>query len=96
MNMCSLTFANVLRCSEYLFTDENLAMDTFLRSYMDEAGNVPLSVVCAYPNVVYFNVAPDALLNALRTALSQPTSLLEMDEAVGTIRLKERWEMVCC
>lgn len=69
-------------------------MDTFLRSYMDEAGYVPLGVVCAYPNVAYFNVPADVLMNALRNSVTQPTCTVELDEAVGTIKLKNRWEMV--
>jgi hypothetical protein len=69
-------------------------MDTFLRSYMDEAGYVPLAVVCAYPNVAYFNVPVDALMAALTQACAQADSLLELDLAVGTIKLKNKWEMV--
>jgi hypothetical protein len=83
-----------LCCSEYLFTEENLCMDTFLRSYMDEAGYVPLAVVCAYPNVAYFNVPVDALMAALTQACAQADSPLELDLAVGTIKLKNKWEMV--
>jgi hypothetical protein len=67
-------------------------MDTFLRSYMDEAGYVPLAVVCAYPNVAYFNVPVDALMAALTQACAQADSPLELDLAVGTIKLKNKWD----
>jgi hypothetical protein len=69
-------------------------MDTFLRSYVDEAGYVPLAAVCAYPNVTYFNVPVDALMAALAQACAQADSLFELDLAVGTIKLKNKWEMV--
>jgi hypothetical protein len=81
-------------CSEYLFSDENLAMDTYLRSYMDEAGWVPLNVIFSYPNVAYFNVSHQDLMTALKTALAQPTTRLELDENFDTIKLKEKCEMV--
>lgn len=38
-------------CSEAHFTVDFLCQDTFLRSYMDEAGYVPIAFVCNFPAV---------------------------------------------
>lgn len=38
-------------CSEEHFTVDFLCQDTFLRSYMDEAGYVPIAFVCNFPAV---------------------------------------------
>ena len=85
--------------SEYLFSEENLCMDTFIRSYMDIQGNVPLGVVCSYQNVAYFNIPPNevfAKLIALQNATGGAgvSVGLEIDEANELMRRKEKWEMV--
>lgn len=83
---------------EYLFSEENLCMDTFIRSYMDVQGNVPLGVVCSYQNVAYFNIPPSdvfAKLIALHTVTGGAgiSVGLEIDEANELIRRKDKWEM---
>lgn len=74
---------------DWIFTDENLALDTFLRSYMDEQGFVPLSLVFSYQNVACFSVPPSNVIDKL-----QRNNKFELDLEVGTIKLKERWNLV--
>lgn len=83
---------------EYLFSEENLCMDTYIRSYMDVQGNVPLGVVCSYPVVAYFNVPPAEILQKLIalqaiTGRTGVTVALEIDVENELIKRKDKWEM---
>lgn len=71
---------------------DNLCMDTFIRSYMDVEGYVPIALLCSYPNVGGYN-APIANIIA-RLLETAATSRLEVDAPNETVRLKENWEMV--
>mmetsp|Transcript_40259 Transcript_40259/g.41069 ORF Transcript_40259/g.41069 Transcript_40259/m.41069 type:complete len:297 (-) Transcript_40259:328-1218(-) len=71
---------------EMLFNVENLCRDTFLRSYMDEAGYIPIPFICNYVTIFGANY-PD-IVNMLRES-----STLEVDIENETVRLKENWQM---
>ena len=70
-----------------LYTVENLCRDTFLRSYMDEAGYIPILFVCNFISSFGVNY-PDVV------ELLKSSEVLEVDNANETIRLKNKWEMV--
>lgn len=76
---------------ELIFSEENLCMDTFIRSYMDEAGYVPLSVVCSYQNVACFGFTVDEILEKLPSLTS---NRFEFDTVHQTMKLAEKWNMV--
>lgn len=67
-------------------------MDTFIRSYMDEEGYVPLALVCSYQNVACVGASYYDVLSKLRDA--GEGSKLELDASNETLRLKSGWEMV--
>lgn len=75
---------------EFIFTDQNLCMDTFIRGYMDEAGFVPLAILYYYPNVASFGIPFQFVLQKI---MGTPTSILEANLANETIKLKEKWDM---
>lgn len=66
-------------------------MDTFLRSYMDVEGYVPLAIVCNYQNIACYGIAIADIMNKFEQIGS---SRLEIDPINETIKLKEKWEMV--
>ena len=90
MNNLVFTFFSTLP-REYIFSEENLCMDTFIRAYMDEAGYVPIALVCSYQNVACFGIPLPEIIDKLK---SQELSRLEIDEVNETIKLKEKWDMV--
>lgn len=71
---------------EMLFSVENLCRDTFLRSYMDEAGFIPLLFICNY--ISCFGSSYPDILNIL-----QESPIIEVDTTNETVRLKENWQM---
>jgi la-related protein 1 len=73
---------------EFYFSTENLARDSFLRSYMDCEGYVPMAFVCNFPGVACYGCELHTIYKWLRTS-----HLLEMDENNETIRLREGWEV---
>ncbi len=75
-----------------IFTPDNLCMDTFIRSYMDEAGFVPIALVCGYPNVAGFGAPYNDIVARIQEVAEN--SVIEVDIANETIRLKVGWEMV--
>jgi hypothetical protein len=67
-------------------------MDTFVRSYMDVEGYVPLSLLYQYQNVacvgaLYYDVVEKA-------KNLHPQSVIEYDATTDTVRVKEGWEKV--
>lgn len=75
---------------EALFSVDNLCQDTYLRSFMDEAGFVPLGVLYCYQNVMYFGADPGEVLSKL---ISNGSSyFLEVDRDTATLRLRSGWE----
>ena len=77
---------------ELLFNPDNLCMDTYIRSFMDVAGFIPVALTLNYPNVAAINAFYDDILNRLQEV--NGVSRLEFDAANETVRLKEGWEMV--
>ena len=76
---------------EIILSPDNLCMDTFVRSYMDEAGYIPIALVLQYPNVAQFG----ALYGDLKYRLRQlgDTSHIEVDAINELVRTKDNWEM---
>lgn len=76
---------------EMILSPDNLCMDTYIRSYMDEAGYVPIALVYTYPNVAAFG----ALYGDLKYRLKQlgEDSCVEIDPVNDLIRTKNNWEM---
>jgi len=81
-----ITFYSLSMFREMLFTVENLCRDTFLRSYMDEAGYIPIMFICNY--ISSFGANYSDILNIL-----QESTTLEIDLVNETLRLKENWQM---
>lgn len=67
-------------------------MDTYLRSYMDVEGFVPLALLCGYPNVAACGANYYDVISALQSRAE--ANQLEVDLPNETIRLKEKWDVV--
>eukprot|EP01038_Epipyxis_sp_PR26KG_P005264 gene5264-7315_t len=78
---------------EILFIPDNLCMDTFLRSYMDVEGYVPIALVYGYPNVACFGAPYPDLIGRLQETTQAENSILEFDYQNETIRVKIGWDM---
>ena len=74
---------------EYLLSVDNLCMDTFLRSFMDEAGFIPIAYLCNYPAVAACGAYYESIIKVL-----SESELFEMDIPNQTMRLKEKWQQV--
>jgi hypothetical protein len=66
-------------------------MDTYVRAYMDEAGFVPIALVCNYYNVACYGSTYYDILNKLQEVAAK-SKYYEVDIDNETIRLKEGWE----
>ena len=66
-------------------------MDTFIRSYMDEAGFVPIAIVSCYSNVSPYGVPVSDIADAIQTLA---TDCLEVDTICQTAKVSDKWEMV--
>mmetsp|Transcript_66655 Transcript_66655/g.131102 ORF Transcript_66655/g.131102 Transcript_66655/m.131102 type:complete len:223 (+) Transcript_66655:83-751(+) len=75
---------------EFIFNLDNLCRDTFVRSYMDEDGFVPLPLLCTYQNVAAFGAPYYDVAEKLKAL--PPTSTIEFNAHNETIRLKTGWE----
>lgn len=69
---------------------DNLCMDLSIRSYMDEAGYIPVAFLCNYENVAYYGAEYPLILDAIDAIES-----LDLDRTNEVVRPKEKWEMVC-
>ena len=77
---------------EYIFDLDNLCMDTFVRSYMDEAGFVPLPLLCTYQNVAAYGAPYFDVVERLNELTAERK--IEFDPSNETVRLKVGWENV--
>ena len=78
---------------DQIFNPDSLCIDTFVRSYMDEAGFVPIALVVTYQNVAQYNCTYNDIVNKLKeTAIK--CKFVELDADNETVRLKEGWEKV--
>eukprot|EP00598_Pedospumella_elongata_P002247 CAMPEP_0184972052 /NCGR_PEP_ID=MMETSP1098-20130426/4113_1 /TAXON_ID=89044 /ORGANISM="Spumella elongata, Strain CCAP 955/1" /LENGTH=208 /DNA_ID=CAMNT_0027494269 /DNA_START=59 /DNA_END=685 /DNA_ORIENTATION=- len=75
---------------EYIFDLDNLCMDTFVRSYMDEAGFVPLPLLCTYQNVAAYGAPYVDVVERLNELTAERK--IEFDPSNETVRLKVGWE----
>ena len=71
-----------------IFNPDSLCMDTYVRSYMDEAGYVPLSLLCGYQNVAQYQCTYNDILNKMKETVIK-CKFIEIDETNETIRLKK-------
>lgn len=82
--------AMAVQLLEYYFSDDSLSCDTFVRSYLDSAGYIPIAFVCNFPDVVAIGAYYEDILSQL-----QKSEIFEMDMENETIRVKgwEKWLM---
>ena len=87
--------------SEMMFNIDHLCMNTYFRSFMDEAGYIPIAFVANYPNIACYGASLTDLLSKLHQKDQgegeglEGGGLLEVDMENETIRLKTGWEAVC-
>lgn len=76
---------------EMILSPDNLCMDTYIRSYMDVEGYVPIALVYSYPNVAHYG----ALYGDLKYRLKQlgPDSCIDLDPINDLIRTRNNWDM---
>jgi hypothetical protein len=60
---------------------------------MDEAGYVPIALLCSYQNVAQFNCTYSDIINKLKETIIKCKNI-EFDADNETVRLKEGWEKV--
>jgi hypothetical protein len=78
---------------DQIFNPDSLCIDTFIRAYMDEAGYVPIALLCSYQNVAQFNCTYSDIINKLKETIIKCKNI-EFDADNETVRLKEGWEKV--
>ena len=78
---------------ENIFNADNLCMDTYIRSYMDEAGFVPIMLVYNYPNVAMCGALYEDVVYKLNRMSEEETCTIEADVSNEVIRLKTNWAM---
>ena len=77
--------------SQYIFSEENLCLDTYIRSYMDEQGWVPLALIYCYPNVMAAGVPLPDIAEAIH---NNGVPELSADMNIQAIKLNDKWERV--
>lgn len=89
------SYFSYLACQQIdqIFNPDSLCIDTFIRSYMDEAGYVPLSLVVTYQNVASFQCTYNDILKKMKEVVGK-CKYIELDSDNETIRLKTGWEKV--
>jgi hypothetical protein len=80
------TLINIL-FREFYFTPDALCADTYIRSYMDEAGYVPIAFVCNFPEVLAIGAYYEDIVAGL-----QQSAVFEIDSGNETLRLLEGWQ----
>jgi hypothetical protein len=78
---------------DLIFNQDSLCMDTFIRMYMDEAGYVPISLVCTYQNVAQFQCSYHDILNKLKETVDKCKNI-ELDPVNELVRLQAVWDKV--
>lgn len=75
---------------EHYFSDDSLSCDTFVRSYFDTAGYIPIAFVCNFPDIVAIGAFYEDILAQLKDS-----EKFEIDEVNDTMRVKgwEKWLM---
>lgn len=73
---------------ECYFSPDSLIADTTIRSYLDEAGYIPIAFVCNFPEILAIGAYYEDIIAAL-----QNSSLFEVDVENETMRLHD-WQKV--
>jgi len=75
---------------EYYFSDDCLSCDTFMRSYFDTAGYIPIAFVCNFPDIVAIGAYYEDIITQIKASEN-----FEIDLDNETIRVKgwEKWLM---
>lgn len=77
----------VVQLLEHYFSDDSLSCDTFVRSYLDSAGFIPIAFVCNFPDIVSIGAFYEDIVSQLR--LSEK---FEIDSENETMRVVSGWE----
>lgn len=82
--------AMAVQLLEFYFSDDSLSCDTFVRSYFDTAGYIPIAFVCNFPDVVAIGAFYEDIVGQL--SLSEK---FEIDAENETMRVAgwEKWLM---
>lgn len=82
--------AMAVQLIEHYFSTDSLSCDTFMRSYFDTAGFIPIAFVCNFPDIVSIGAFYEDILTQL-TASEQ----FEIDAENDTMRVTgwEKWLM---
>ena len=86
-----ISFSYSTYCRELLYGVDYLCVDTYFRSYMDEEGYVPMALLSSYPNISCYAASIQDLVEKLS---QKEDSILEVDVANETVRLRDGWEKV--
>ena len=86
-----LFLSSLTYCRELLYGVDHLCVDTYFRSYMDEEGYVPMALLSSYPNISCYAASIQDLVEKLS---QKEDSILEVDVANETVRLRDGWEKV--
>jgi hypothetical protein len=75
---------------EYYFSDDSLSCDTFVRSYFDTAGYIPIAFVCNFPDIVAIGAFYEDIVSQLSAS-----EKFEIDAENETMRVSgwEKWLM---
>ncbi len=79
--------------SDLIFNPDSLCIDTFIRSYMDEEGYVPVMLTMQYQNVASLQCSYYDVLNKLKECVGK-TKHLELDAVNECVRLRDGWDKV--
>lgn len=74
---------------EYLFSVENLCRDTYLRSFMDAEGYVPIAMVCNFPLVASYGASYPEILARLEKSETLETH--DGNETVRPLDKPQQW-----
>lgn len=92
-NKISLYIFLLIVFSDMIFNPDSLCIDTFIRSYMDEEGFVPIMLTMQYQNVAAMQCSYYDVFNKLKECIGK-TKHLELDPVNECVRLREGWEKV--
>ena len=91
MYLTFLFLSYLTHCRELLYGVDHLCVDTHFRSYKDEEGYVPMALLSSYPNISCYSASIQDLVEKLS---QKEDSILEVDVANETVRLRDGWEKV--
>jgi hypothetical protein len=82
--------AMAVQLLEHYFSDDSLSCDTFVRSYFDTAGFIPIAFVCNFPDIVSIGAYYEDIVSQLNAS-----EKFEIDAENDTMRVSgwEKWLM---